>query len=430
MTNQAIVAKIDSIIEIPGADKIQVAKVLGESVVVSKDWGVGMIGVLFPVGVELSEDYTKNNNLNRNSDLNIDKTKKGFFEESRRVRCQPFLKVKSEGFFAQLDSLKYTGVDITTLKAGETFDTINGQIVCKKYISPESARKTGNANQAKQAKKNFAPYFEKHSDSEQFRHFARNIPEGALLSFHAKVHGTSARITNTIVQKEETRKWKKLWNKLTKKSNITENWEIVVGTRNVVLQTPEKEGFHGSEGFRFQVAKELEAYLEKGMTIYGEIAGYANGKPIMQVHSVKALKDKAYTKKYGETTTYKYGCKEHEYRFHIYRITRLTHNGDNIDMSQKEMEKWCNDRGILTTWEVSPQIVYDGDLEKLQSLVESLTERPEVLTEDYIDHSHISKGIIIRVDAAKKNPVFFKNKSYAFRVLEGLETAENVEDIS
>lgn len=44
--HKAIVAKITRIEEIPGADRIHLATVLGESVVVSKEWGVGFEGIL------------------------------------------------------------------------------------------------------------------------------------------------------------------------------------------------------------------------------------------------------------------------------------------------------------------------------------------------------------------------------------------------
>ena len=50
MNNQAIIAKIDRVVEIPGANTIHVGVVLGESVIVSKEWDVGKVGVLFPVG--------------------------------------------------------------------------------------------------------------------------------------------------------------------------------------------------------------------------------------------------------------------------------------------------------------------------------------------------------------------------------------------
>lgn len=49
MNHQAIVAKITEVVSIPSADNIHIAKVLGESVIVSKAWGVGFEGILFPI---------------------------------------------------------------------------------------------------------------------------------------------------------------------------------------------------------------------------------------------------------------------------------------------------------------------------------------------------------------------------------------------
>lgn len=59
MAHKAIIAKISAVEEIPGADKIHLATVLGEKVVVSKEWGVDHIGVFFPVDVQLSEEYCR-----------------------------------------------------------------------------------------------------------------------------------------------------------------------------------------------------------------------------------------------------------------------------------------------------------------------------------------------------------------------------------
>lgn len=777
--HKAIVAKITSIEEIPGADHIHLAKVLGESVVVSKEWGVGFEGILFPVDVQLSEQFCYENNLFRKKEKNKDNTKSGFFEDNRRVRAQPFLKVRSEGFFTHKDSLKYTGADVDSLKLGDSFSEINGVSVCQKYIS-EATKVAKNNSSIKSAKKTYAPLFEKHVDSAQFRHYAESIPAGSLISFHAKVHGcftaktrirmydgtvkpiskvvvgdevlgfdengnfqkskvlatfdngrggdwleittsrashfnssqnitsqdeklvvtanhefylgdgkwvragdlveggfvkkaiksyvpseeqiaaivgmhlgdgymsrsgnmqfchkldhedylgwkiglmsperldkkiyktsgygskvvfnlvsanryyttlfngvgnnevtdwmveaatpltlaiiymddgslqhnsfqqdraalaccsindkdidkfisiftkfdinpchyvdklgynrlrfnrdeaiklwrliapyvpavmkyklpkefrdvptkdiergyygyfntncliksikkvdadfkrydiqtetsnyvagnilvhnSSARMSHTLVNKTLP-KWKQWVNKLFPVFP-TQEWDYVVGTRNVIIMDDKKEGFHGSEKFRFDVAEAIKPYIEKGMTIYGEIAGFANGKPIMPRHSIEALKDKRYTKKYGKEITYTYGCKEHELRFHVYRITYLNHEGKNIDFTQKQVEKWCSDRGILCTHEVHPQIVYDGDVDKLRELVHNLTERPDLLTEDYIDPSHISEGIILRVDYGDHTPSFYKSKSYAFRVMEGICEVVDTEDAS
>lgn len=428
--HKAIIAKIDKIIEIPGADNIQIAKVLGEDVIVSKDMVEGFVGIFFPVDLQLSEDYCRENNLFRDSTKNKDLTKKGFFDDNRRVRAQPFLKVKSCGYFAPITSLDYTGFKYVQ-GVGDSFDEINGHKICEKYVSKAAKEKIANKSQ-KLRKVKEAPFFAKHVDSEQFKHYADRIPTGALLSFHSKKHGTSFRVAKTLVVRPLTL-WQKIRNVIVYYTPLTPNngkMEYVVGTRNVVLDTPEKEGFHGSEAYRFEVMEALKPYLENGMTIYGEIVGFVNGRNIMPSHGIDALKDKAYTKKYGKQITYTYGCKEHEYKFHVYRITRQTISGDLVDMSQKQMEKWCEDRNIPYTLEVHPQMVYNGNVEELRTLVDSLTERPEVLTEDYTDPTHISEGIIIRVDIDGDTPIFYKSKSYAFRVLEGHESIIDEETIS
>lgn len=421
--SKAIIAVVTSTIAIPGADNIHVAIVLGEQVIVSKDVGAGFVGILFPADTQLSEEYCFENSLNRKAALNKNPEKTGFFEASRRVRVQPFLKVKSTAYFAGVESLEYAGK--FTAQLGHTFDEVDGKKICCKYIS-EATRKSINAqNRPKMAKATLAPYFEKHVDSAQFKHNVAMIPKGALLSFHAKVHGTSHRSSLTKVA-VELPKWKQLINKAVPVFP-TEKWQHIVGTRNVVL-TEKKDGFHGSEQFRFDVMERLKPYMDKGMTVYGEIAGYVNGKAIMALHSGKASKDKAFLKKYGESITYSYGCKGHEYRFHIYRITQQNQEGQNIDFSQKQLEQWCADRQLLAPLEVAPQEVYDGDAEKLCAKVEILTERSEFLSEDIIDASHPSEGIIIRIDDGKMKPAFLKSKAYYFRVMEGHCEALDTED--
>ena len=95
----------------------------------------------------------------------------------------------------------------------------------------------------------------------------------------------------------------------------------------------------------------------------------------------KALKDKAFQKKYGDTVTYKYGALEGEAKFHIYRITLTTEDGSCIDYTQPQLVQWCKDRGLDPAYDVVEPFIYNGDEEALRTLVEQLTERPEVLTE-------------------------------------------------
>ncbi len=433
--HKIIVARVSTVTPILGADYIHEGSVLGERVVVSKTVTTGDVGLFFPVDLQLSTTFCYENNLYHDKALNKDTTKSGFFDKNRRVRAQTFKGVKSCGLFMPLESVSFTGIIPSEKDEGLAFDDLNGYKLVQKYVS-EASKVKGQANQAKAVKKNFAPFFAKHVDSEQFKHYAERIQKGSLLHFHAKVHGTSARMGYLPVLKADTRPaWLK---KLVGIYNIffgTEEepeyvYDYVLGTRNVVLKLDEvdKEGFHGKEQFRFDVFEQVKPFLEKGQTIYGEVAGYVNGGSIMPKHSIKDLKSKEFTKKYGEAITYAYGCKEHEYRFHIYRITMTTEAGTHIDWTQAQIDSWCADRGLLGPLEVAPATIYNGDVEALRLLVEELTERPALLTEDYIDPSHVSEGIIIRVDTGKLVPDFYKSKSFAFKVMEGQVEIEDPED--
>ncbi len=423
-----IVAKVDSVIAIPNADRIQLGKVLGESVVIAKSVEVGHVGVFFCTGTQLSEEFCKANNLFRDKTKNSNPEKSGFFENNRNVRAQPFLGCKSQGYFAELEALSFAG-DISKLKVGDKFEEFNKVGICKKYENERQLRAKAN-NSTKAVKKNLVPQFKEHIETSQFKYCTHELKKGDLISIQSKRHGTSQRVGYLNVVKQPP-KWKEWINKFLPIFE-TSAYDYVVGTRRVILDSPEKEGFHGSEAYRFLIAEKLKPYLVKGMTLYIEVVGWANGKPIMATHSTKALKDKAFQKKYGDTVTYKYGALEGEAKFHIYRITLTTEDGSCIDYTQPQLVQWCKDRDLDPAYDVVEPFIYDGNEEALRNLVEQLTERPEVLTEDYHDASHVSEGVCIRVDSGGLTPKFYKSKSHAFKIMEGIASEEtiDVEDIS
>jgi hypothetical protein len=443
MAYKCFVTKVQKVIPIPKADNIQSAIVLGNQVVVSKNVKAGDLGLFFPADCQLSEDFCKYNNLFRDSSKNINSDVKGFFDDNRRVRCQPFMKVRSEGYFCGLGSLDYL-FDLETTKGqfeqmgatqeGTSFDKILGIEICRKYISPQTQRKLDNqAKNGKKIKKIETPMFNKHVDTDQFDYYVNKIPKGALLSFHAKIHGTSARMAYTKVVKQPEGIKETINNILGKKLfKPTETWEYVVGTRNVVLyhDDSDKEGFHGSEQFRFDAMEQVKPYLDKGMTVYAELSGYANGNPIMGRHDVTKLKDKKYTKKYGDVIEYSYGCKENETRLDIYRISYTNEDGRELDMTYPQMKSWCESKGLNCSMEVSDSYIYTGTdyaKKKLIEYMELLSDRPESLTEDYYDSTHINEGVILRVDYQGQVPKFYKKKSYAFKVMENIYKTDNLD---
>ena len=417
---KGIVSKIEKVIPIDKADNIQIAVVLGEFTIVSKLAQVGDVGILFPAGTQLSDHYCHFNNLYRDKTKNKDLEKSGFFEDNRKVRCQKFLGVKSEAYFTTLDSVAFTGADLSKLELLTSFEELNNVSICNKFLSEEAKKAKDKNKKQNPAKIKNAPFFKEHVETEQFKHNLHKISKGDLISIQSKRHGTSQRSGVQLVSKSLP-SWKIWANKhiptIIFKSQ--QAYEHVVGTRRVVINTPEKSGFHGSEAFRFEIAEHLKSHLSEGMTVYYEVYGWANGKTIMPKHNLEAIKNKEYQKKYGKEVTYSYGCMEGTYGFHIYRLTYTTHSGEIVDLTQPQLVKWCNDRSINPAMDVVEHFIYDGDEEKLKALVEQLTERPELLTEDYADPSHVSEGVIVRIDRGTTTPLFLKSKSFVFRCLEG-----------
>lgn len=411
MSYKAIIAKIDRVIPIEGADRIHTAVVFGEHVITTKEWNVGKVGIFFPVDTRLSHDFCKHNNLYRDSEKNLDTKKTGFFDDNRRVRAQPFMKVKSEGFFCEISALDYIRSKSIPTKIGSQFDEIERVKICEKYISPKTQKQLNEKNNKKKVQID-VPNFSKHVDTDQFKHNVHKIEKGSLISIHSKKHGTSFRCSNTKVIKKP----KNFFHKLLMNIGILkkEEYSFLAGSRNVILhEEKHNHGFHGSNKFRFDILDELKPHLVKDMIVYGEIVGYVNGSPIMGKHNTDSLRDKKFKKKYGKEFSYSYGCKEHEFKFHIYRIS-IANDDIQVDLSDAQCKKWCKDRGFEYARSVCKQFIYDGNAEALMGLVEELTERPECLCEDYTDSSHISEGVVIRIDDGGLIPTFFKNKSFAF----------------
>lgn len=417
---KAVVARIDSVTEIPGADKIQVAYVLGEAVIVGKDWGVGTIGLFFPVDCQLSEAFCSENNLHRDCTLNKDNEKTGFFDKNRKVRAQPFMKIKSMGYFTNLESLSFLTNDVNQFKLGDKFDNHVGTEICRKFISVATQKALANANKSGKKKLSTeAPFFHKHVDTSHFKRSVQLIQAGSLITVHSKQHGTSARMTHTKMFKELP-KWKQLVNKLALVFPEYK-WEYLVGTRNVIRfpTQNEYESFHGSEQFRFDAMEKVKPFLEKGMTVYGELLGYANSKPIMGVHDTTKLKDKKLRKKYGDKMVYRYGCQEGETSLMIYRITYTTDSGNELDFTPWQVTEWCERHGLTPSLMVTEPFIFDGNHDGLTYMVEAYTEREDCLCEDYVDPTHISEGVVVRVDYKGQVPKFYKSKSFYFSVLEG-----------
>ena len=145
----AVVVEIKTLIPLDGCDNVQAAIIMGNQIIVSKDVKVGDIGLYFPLECQLSKEYLSNNNLYGKPELNIENTKKGYFNEKGRVRCQRFRGHKSEGLFMPLNSLdfifSYSNGD---LNLNDCFDELYGIPICSKYIVKQSRTPGSKSNKS------------------------------------------------------------------------------------------------------------------------------------------------------------------------------------------------------------------------------------------------------------------------------------------
>jgi hypothetical protein len=407
----------------PEVHSLAVGWVLGETIVVSNKTADGELGLYFPCDLQLSEEFAAANDLVRRK--NPDGTNAGgMFDENRKVRAQKVRGLKSNGFWCPLSHLNYAG-DTSSLKEGDKIATFNGKEICKKYFSPRTLRARSN-NSTKVCRESI--WFPKHKDTEQLRHSLASIKAGDNLVITLKMHGTSQRVAKNYEEKPE--KWYDRVLEFFKIKRDRKVMRLYNGTRNVTLRGDDT-GYY-SESFREKVAEKLYPYLEDHMEIFFEVVGFEYGKPIMPVQYTSKTKDKEVKKLYGDKITYTYNCDARkcdetgfpvlDFDIYVYRIAYVLPNGEAIDLTWDQVKSKCDSWGVKYVPEIS-RLTFDGDYDKLLEVVDGFTDGP-----DLVDPRHPREGVCVRVDSSKWKT--FKNKSFLFKVLEGIaKEADDYQDM-
>lgn len=418
----ATIVSIKSKSDIPGFDNLVSTNIFGNNTLIAKNTPVGIFGIYFPPETKLSETFLKANNLYRNTDLNTDKTKKGYFEENGRVRTVKFRGFSSMGIWMDLSSLSYllNEKELTSLKEGDTFDEINGIKICEKYIIkrvPVRSPKEAKANKRLlKISKLLANQFRFHPDTTQLGKVVHALNPSDMIGISSKVHGTSIVISNILCKRylnsiERIMKFVGIKIKDTEYSNVFSSRKVV---QNDELN-PNKNAFY-SENIYAIVNKEMKEYLTEGMTIYAEICGFLPGGSPVQ-------KD------------YDYGCETGIHKTYIYRITYTNPQGYIYEFSIKQLYQWCGERNLPTVPElyygyakdlfpeINTQHHWHEDF--LEKLKEKYLESDCVICKNKVP----DEGIVLRVDgltwsvAKLKSFRFFEHET---KLLDKGET--NIED--
>lgn len=333
----ATVIAIQNVIPLENCDNVVHTSIMGNLVVVSKDIKIGELGLFFPVECQLSKEYLSANNLYRNQLMNIDTTQKGYFEDNGRIKCVKFRGHNSEGLFMPLKSL-----DFITEKYPEInteFNSINGVEICKKYIiridKTSCTKKDRNKNMKKYESKLINNQFRFHLDTSVLYKNLDEITPDSLISITYKIHGTS--IISSYILCKKPLKW---YEKILKKIGINvvdTHYDYIWSSRKVIKNSelnPNAEHYYKEDIWGI-AHKELEPFLQKGMTIYAEIAGYLSTGSYIQ-------------------SQYDYGCLTGQHKVFVYRITQTNVDGKVHEFSAKQVQEWCKLNGLLAV----PELFY------------------------------------------------------------------------
>ncbi len=432
------VVKISELHPHSNADRLQIAVIFGQSVIVGLDTQIGDFGIFFPTDLQLSQEYCEYNNLVRKKDSEGNNIGGYLDPDKRNIRAMKLRGERSEGLFMPLSSLDYTGQ--TKFEIGDHIEIINGHEICRKYIprgrhtNPRSA-----GNKGRKTTVNIAPLFAQHVDTEQLAYHLNDFHPGDLIEITLKIHGTSQR--TGYLPKLQGYKRTLLDRILRREGTPIYEYGYVTGTRRTVLNDFEKGGYYGDNAFRKPHALAFQDKLFKGETVYYEVCGFTNnGVAIMPQVANSKISDKEFTKKYGPLTTFSYGCtpegKQMMYgrddegdfaieievpqsRLFVYRMTKTGEDGHVVEYSPDYMRYRCEQIGV----ECVP-VLWQGYLEQIAddySVGEFVKYMAEIFYDgpDPIGKTHVREGVVVRI---VNRPKFcaYKHKNFNFKVLEGI----------
>lgn len=430
MSEYCIIGKL-KLVPIEGAKTLQLGYFGGLPYAVSISYSSDALYAIFLPDGQLSQEYYEAN-----------KKELGFFGKNLKVRSIKLMqgKIMSVGYVAPIESLAYTGYDLSKLKEGDSFNELNGVPVCRKYINPNTLKAQSAKTLSKKAKLQLIGLPE-HPDTEQFYRWANTLEVGDLITITLKLDGTSCRVAN--VYEEVKQKWyHKLFGwfvPIAKYVNKT-----YTGTRRVIIQETTGAGFYGSHEMYLEIGRKLDGLLFPGEAVYGEIVGWQDeNKPLFNRGGMKFI----------------YKTKPGQRDFYVYNIKLTLPNGITIDLPWNMIKARCQQLGLKHVpefkqeWSINYNktfedidiktefceavelktypLVYDGDLDTFSGLVYSLVDGP-----DPIDPSHIREGVVLRVEKKNGTTQFFKAKSSQFYSLEdkskeaGAIDVEEVQDES
>ena len=433
----AKIVKISDFKPHPNADGLKLATVDGCVISTSIDTQPGIF-IYFPLECQIAQSYLEANNMFREKTLNEDKEKTGFFEENRRVRCIKLRGLTSEGLIMPISSLYPSfSREMNILNEncndyiGVEFDTIDDKLFVKKYI-PKNLRTPGtpglrNRNKEKKYEELIIEdQFRFHINTEQLKGNIDKVNLDDVIQITHKFHGTSGIFCNLLVKRRLS--WYQKIMKLFGADVVNTEYKKFCSSRKVikdpVLNKGLQQGYYNIDIWNLALDV-LKPYLDSGMTIYAEIVGYLPNGTMIQKDYTYGCEYKPEVYEYSKMTPQQMYDKN-LFKIYIYRITYTNIDGKVFEMSARNLQQYCKEKGLVSVIEDYYGTVDQFlDCNGVKSIDLAFSGRDwkdlfiELLSSKYLEKPCIynnktvpAEGIVLRIDKPKFEA--YKLKSLAF----------------
>ncbi|AXC37935.1 RNA ligase [Microbacterium phage Jacko] len=421
----ALVIEVPEPRKLPNSDRLYGIGVAGIEVVVDSSWleRVGEKAVLFPAEAQLSHPLAAHANLYRHSELNDDPEEVGYLGDNRRIRPLKLRGNMSKGLILPLGKVAaVTGAFEDDFEVGQSFDTVNGIEVSRKYVLPTKAASMTKeqAKLAKAFKRVDEKVFPMHIDTEQYERNEGHVADDDIVIVTQKLHGTSVRFGNVPVKVEHT-----FWERLAKKLGIRvreTEYDLIAGSRKVIKdpKSTTQNHFYATDVWG-EAAEVYGRGLPKGFMVFGELVGFtADDAPIQ----------KGYT----------YEAEKGQMHLYVYRVATVNEDGVLRDLSWDQVKNFAYAHGLKHTPELwrgpKAALVLENFAERnFRDVYESLmrgeyaqayTDVPVALSKGGTGKD---EGIVLRVDRGEDVPYLLKYKNNSFYLHEAEELDNEEETI-
>lgn len=418
--------------------------VFGNDCLIGKDSPEDQLYLFFPAESQINAYFLSENNLFRESTANKDKTKKGFFEATGRVKAIKFRGIISTGFVIPVSSLDACDELFWSddLKVGDEFNEFDGDVLCKKYkiirMQPTSTKESRFNKKLKRFDKLVPNQFRFHQSTEQLAKNIHHFHPNDIIVISDKWHGTSAVYANVLIKKklsllERVAKFLGVEVVTTKYDNLYSSRSVI---KNQYINEGATDGGYYNEDIWGIVEKEVKEKVEPGITLYGEIVGYLpSGRAIQHGYDYGCVpQEEQLSKAYKEKQEPHQLDSDH--KFVVYRITYTKPDGNVIEFTWNQIKLYCKKYSLETVKEEFHGTVHqylNGNYTEATFGDMLITETAITYLEGdckYCKNKVPREGVCVRLDGMEDYRTYkLKSKRFLERETKELDKGEvNIED--